>query len=275
MIREPSVAGHFYPDDPLELQEIIKSCASHKYGPGHAEPGGGRVLGIVSPHAGYAHSGPIASSSYNSISAQDLDLVILAGPDHFGMGTGVATMAGASWRTPFGLVEVDSEAAREISDASGITIDNGVHLRDHSLEVQLPMLQATLPTKFKILPILLSRQDQYTAEDVGQAMYRVSKDRKAVLIASSDFTHYEPNSFAHRQDEALIEPILELDTERFYDTLQTRRISACGYGAIASVMHACGMLGASRGILLRYATSGDVSGDTSSVVGYGAIKFVR
>jgi hypothetical protein len=113
-----------------------------------------------------------------------------------------------------------------------------------------------------------------TAIDVGNTVSEIAKKRNAIIVASSDFTHYEENSFAHLQDQALIEPVLDLDVDRFYQVLMEKRVSACGYGAIASAMIACKNLGATRGELLSYATSGDVSGDTDSVVGYGAIKFV-
>ena len=113
-----------------------------------------------------------------------------------------------------------------------------------------------------------------TAIDVGNAIAEIAKKKNAIIVASSDFTHYEENSFAHQQDKALIEPILEMDVEKFYQVLNERRVTACGYGAMASAMIACKNLGAKKGKLLSYATSGDVSGDTESVVGYGAIKFV-
>ena len=131
-----------------------------------------------------------------------------------------------------------------------------------------------LSNEFEILPIILRSQDKNTAIDVGNAVSQIAKEKNAVIVASSDFTHYEENSFAHKQDKALIEPILEMNLDRFYQILNERRVTACGYGAIASAMIACKNLGATRGELLSYATSGDVSGDTESVVGYGSIKFV-
>jgi len=113
-----------------------------------------------------------------------------------------------------------------------------------------------------------------TAIDVGNAVTEIAKKKNSIIVASSDFTHYEENSFAHQQDKALIEPILDMDIERFYQVLNERRVTACGYGAMASAMIACKNLGATKGKLLSYTTSGDVLGNTESVVGYGAIKFV-
>lgn len=136
------------------------------------------------------------------------------------------------------------------------------------------MLQSIFSEKFKILPIILRDQSLEMAKDVGNAVAQIAKSRNVMIVASSDFTHYEENSFAHSQDKALIEPILEMDVEKFYNVLMEKRITACGYGAMASVMIACKNLGAVKGELLSYATSGDVMGDASSVVGYGAIKFI-
>ena len=276
MIREPVVAGQFYPGQKDELENMIKYCFEHKYGPGSESTSKSeKIFGVICPHAGYVYSGPTACHSYKSISSLNPELVIIIGPNHFGVGEDAATMTDSQWETPLGLVEVDSESAKEIAEKSKfIEIDNFSHSQDHSLEVQVPMLQSIFSNEFKILPIILRAQDLETARDVGNAVSEIVKKKNAIIVASSDFTHYEENSFAHSQDKALIEPILEMDVERFYQVLMERRVTACGYGAMASVMIACKNLGATKGELLSYATSGDVSGDTSSVVGYGAIKFV-
>jgi AmmeMemoRadiSam system protein B len=135
------------------------------------------------------------------------------------------------------------------------------------------MLQEIYSHKFKILPIILIDQGYYAARNIGEALAKIAKTKKTIIIGSSDFTHYEENSFAYKQDKLLIKPILDLDVEKFYSVLQENQISACGYGAIASTMIACKELGASKGTLLKYATSGDVAGDKSSVVGYASITF--
>jgi len=276
MIREPVVAGQFYPGTSTELRNMIKQCIEHEYGPGSKpSTSNEKIFGIVCPHAGYVYSGPTACHSYKSIASQNPELVIIIGPNHFGVGKDVATMTDAQWKTPLGMVQVDSDSAKEIVEISNfIEIDEYSHSQDHSLEVQIPMLQEILSNDFQILPIILRSQNISTAIDVGNAVSRIVEKKNAIIVASSDFTHYEENSFAHQQDKALIEPILEMDLERFYQVLNERRVTACGYGAIASTMIACKNLGAKKGELLSYATSGDVSGDTESVVGYGSIKFV-
>ena len=275
MIRKPVVAGQFYPDNKIELEEMIDVCIDHKHGPKQQKDSDEKIFGVISPHAGYVYSGPTACHSYNSISSKNPELVIILGPNHFGVGKDVATMTDSSWETPLGLVEVDSKSARKIAEISKrVQIDEYSHSRDHSLEVQIPMLQSFLSKDFKILPIILSDQSLEMAKDVGKAIAEIAKLQDTMIVASSDFTHYEENSFAHQQDQALIETILEMNVEKFYDVLRERRVTACGYGAMASVIVACKILGATRGKLLSYTTSGDISGDNSSVVGYGAIKFV-
>ncbi len=276
MIRAPVVAGQFYPGTSMELKNMIRQCIEHEYGPG-SKPGtvNEKIFGVVCPHAGYVYSGPTACHSYKSITSQNPELVIIIGPNHFGVGKDVATMIDAQWQTPLGMVQVDSDSVKQIVEISNfIEIDEYSHSQDHSLEVQVPMLQEILSSDFQILPIILRSQNMGTAIDVGNAVSKIAEKKNVIIVASSDFTHYEENSFAHQQDKALIEPILEMNLERFYQVLNERRVTACGYGAIASTMIACKNLGAKKGELLSYATSGDVSGDTASVVGYGSIKFI-
>ena len=274
-IRTPAVAGTFYPDDEDELKKSIHECFFHKLGPdGDKSPDIDRkIFGAICPHAGYMYSGPVACHSFRAISEAVPDLFIIVGPNHWGMGSSLATMKDCRWRTPLGDVEVDSETAEEISERSGIIdMDYSAHAGEHSIEVQLPMIQE-ITGDFKFVPISLINQDKNSANAVGLAIAEIAEKRDTMVIGSSDFTHYETNELAYEQDMALIEPILRLDIDEFYNILEERRVSACGYGAMASTMVACKKLGAIRGELLKYATSGDVTGDMSSVVGYGSIVF--
>jgi len=247
----------------------------HKFGPGKIPPSNikKKIFGVICPHAGYMYSGPIACHSFYAISSDAPELFIIIGPNHWGIGSSVATMKDCKWNTPLGDVEVDSEAAEEISHISEIIdVDYFSHTREHSLEVQIPIIQE-MYSNFKILPISMINQNKDAAKDIGLAIVKIAEKKKVMIIGSSDFTHYEQNEFAHEQDMALIEPILKLDVKKFYDVLEDRNVSACGYGAIAATMIACKELGATKGELLKYATSGDITGDTSSVVGYGSIVF--
>jgi hypothetical protein len=183
-------------------------------------------------------------------------------------------MKDVQWKTPLGSVEVDSESAAELKKISNmVELDFFSHTKEHSIEVQVPLLQETYSNPFKILPIILINQDYEVSKEIGIVISKIAKQKNTMIIGSSDFTHYEENEFAHKQDKALIEPILNLDEEKFYSVLKEKRVSACGYGAIASTMIACKELGATKGKLLKYATSGDVTGDKSSVVGYASIIF--
>ena len=263
----------FYPKEKSKLEQSIQSCISHEYGVGKHQ-NQEKIYGAICPHAGYMYSGPVATHSFDSIANQDFELAVILGPNHWGIGCNIATMKDCTWETPLGEVDVDSDAASQINEISKIIeIDYFSHTRDHSIEVQVPMLQEFCKKPFKILPIILNDQDYEFAQEIGVAIAKIARIKKTIIIGSSDFTHYEENEFAHRQDTALIEPILKLDVGKFYKVLNDRRISACGYGAIASTMIACKELGATKGMLLKYATSGDIAGDTSSVVGYASIVF--
>jgi AmmeMemoRadiSam system protein B len=249
----------------------------HTIGPGKMPPTGSdqKIYGVICPHAGFVYSGPVACHSFYSISSSTSKLAIITGPNHYGIGQSIASMIDASWKTPLGLMEVDSESALELRDGLDILeLDSFSHSKEHSIEVQVPMLQETFSHEMKILPVSLINQEQQTATRVGSAIAKIAQKKDALLIGSSDFTHYEENEFAHRQDLALIDPILKLDVDEFYKVLYERNVTACGFGAIASTMIACKELGATEGKLLKYATSGDISGDKSQVVGYASIIFV-
>ena len=283
--RAPAVAGMFYPDNARELRDLIgQSFRNQRFGPGRTPTSTTsiheqhKIYGIVSPHAGYIYSGMVAANGFYKISSTDFQDVIMVGPNHYGIGSWVAAMKDGTWETPLGEVQVNSQMAEEIRGRSS-TLDllDYAHSRDHCLEVQLPFLQY-IKEDFKIVPVVLVSQKSDTAFDLGNAISEtiMRKDslNSTLLLASSDFTHYEPNSEAHRKDGELIKTILALDVNRFYTVLERLNVSACGYGAIATMMVAAKNLGATRGELLKYATSGDITGDISAVVGYSSIVFI-
>ena len=280
--RKPSVSGIFYSSNKEQLVDELKGCFTNKiFGPGRLPPSDQvrKIYGMVSPHAGYMYSGSVAANGYYSVSSSKFNNVILVGPNHYGLGSSVATTMNGIWESPIGDVMVNPQVAKDIaSRATSMDFDEFAHSRDHCLEVQIPFLLFATE-KFRIVPIILTNQDEYLALELGSAISDtvnecISKGDEFMLIASSDFTHYESNSEAHRKDSQLIKSILSLDITAFYYTLRQYNVSACGYGAIATVMVAAKNLGATRGELIRYATSGDVTGDKSSVVGYSSILFV-
>jgi len=286
-VRKPAVAGTFYPAREAQLKDAIKGSYTHRLGPGKLPSHAGAEMtrglkACVCPHAGYAYSGPVAAHSYLDVSELGKpDLVVIVGPNHYGIGSGVATYGEGEWETPLGKVRVDDAASKKIVKVTGIVdIDPEAHRREHSIEVQLPFLQHLYGGSFAFLPISLAFQDKATARDIGKGLAELLKDavdgeRSAVLIASSDLTHYEPASQAREKDTVLLKHVKALDMHAFYTALERRNITACGFGAIASVMEACRLLGFEKGRLNSYATSGDVTGDNDAVVGYPSVTFLK
>lgn len=272
------MAGAFYEAEEHDLRERINSSFIHHLGPGKLPPApepDEKIFGFVLPHAGYVYSGPVAAHGYYLCSGiRDFELAVILGPNHWGIGSGVATYPGDYWRTPLGNLAIDKEAAKELVDSSGIVVyDETAHAREHSIEVHLPFLQFIKGNEIKILPVSMALQDIDTAVEIGNSLGSFLSKRRAILIASSDFTHYERHEVASRKDSEAIKAISELDVKQHYLTIQRMNISACGYGPIAAVITAVKALGARSGRLLKYATSGDTSGDFTSVVGYASIAF--
>ncbi|MDX1533749.1 MAG: AmmeMemoRadiSam system protein B, partial [Nitrosopumilaceae archaeon] len=222
-IRTPAVAGMFYPNQTQELKKLVRDCFLHPLGPGKLPPTEDKkkIYGVICPHAGYVYSGPIASHSFYAISSKPVDLFIIVGPNHWGIGCNVASMKDSGWDTPLGTVQVDSESVNNLLKISEILeVDFFSHTKEHSLEVQIPFLQEFFSNEFKILPIALIDQTKTTAIELGKSIAKIAKINNSMIIGSSDFTHYEPNDFAYKQDTALIEPILELNIDRFYEVLK-------------------------------------------------------
>ncbi len=277
-LRRPAVAGMFYPFNGDELKASIEESFFHRIGPKKKSPSveaiGERVV-LVSPHAGYMYSGPVAAHGYYACSyLKSVELVVIAGPNHYGIGSGVATVREGVWETPLGKVEVDGNSAKRLVESSGIVdFDDSAHMREHSIEVQIPFLQYIFGSKFKILPISMMLQDMSTAIDVGKAIANCVKDKKFLLIASSDFTHYEAQEIASRKDSEAIKAILQMDVLKLYNVIENLNVTMCGYGPVAAIITAAKELNITNGKLLKYATSGDITGDYSSVVGYASILF--
>lgn len=281
MIREPVVAGSFYSAEPNRLRKQIEECFLSKMGPGElpqVNPEGKReVVGLVSPHAGYAYSGPVASyGAYFLARDQAPALVVIMGPNHTGMGAGVSVHAGGLWKTPLGEIEIDSEVAEAVlKNSSEAQEDVRAHALEHSVEVQLPFLQYVFGSSFKIVPICFLDQTLETCRDVGTAVAKALRSLQtegpAVIIASTDFTHYEDHESAVTKDSHAIKAILELSPENLMHAVLHYNISMCGPGPVAAMLFAAKELGATSGELLSHKTSGDTSGDYSAVVGYASM----
>jgi AmmeMemoRadiSam system protein B len=275
-IREAAVSGMFYAGTARELEEQIEWCYKHELGPGVIprvnSKGLREIVAIVAPHAGYDYSGPVAAHAYKELADDGIfDTAVILSPNHTGYGYPVSLWAGAGWNTPLGEVEINEKLAQRLLGGV-IKADETAHIYEHSIEVQLPWLQY-LYKKVKIVPITMLAQDIETARTVGRAISQT--DENLIIIASSDFTHYEPHSVAMEKDGSVIEAIVGLDEEELYKRCESLNCTMCGYGPVASAIVAAKEMKAQRASLLKYATSGDTSGDFSRVVGYSSIVIKR
>lgn len=278
-IRRPRVAGTFYEGNAEELKMQIENCFLHKLGPKKLpkvnEKGPRKIIGLVCPHAGYMYSGPVAAHAYYELASDGRpDTLVILGPNHTGYGSALALMNEGVWRTPLGDVEVDVETANQIvQKACLVDVDELAHRFEHSIEVQLPFLQYIYGSNFRFVPICFQMQDLPSAVEVGHALAEVLASRNAVVIASSDMTHYEPQKHAAAKDLAALSAVEAMDAQQFYSIIEARNVTACGYGPIAAAITAAKGLGAKESKVLCYKSSGDVTGDYSSVVGYAAVCF--
>jgi AmmeMemoRadiSam system protein B len=275
-IRKPAVSGMFYAGTARELEEQIEWCYKHELGPGDVPQvnsnGPRQIVAIVAPHAGYYYSGPVAAHAYNELAHDGIfDTAVILGPNHTGYGYPVSLWTGASWSTPLGDVQINKKLAQKLMGEI-IKADETAHIHEHSIEVQLPWLQY-LYKKVKIVPITMMAQDIETARTVGKAIAQANDN--LVIIASSDFTHYEPHSVAMEKDNSVIDAIVALDEDELYKRCENLDCTMCGYGPVAAAIVAAKEMKAQKVSLLKYATSGDTSGDFSRVVGYSAIVIKR
>jgi AmmeMemoRadiSam system protein B len=279
-MRLPVVAGQFYAGTRSDLIEQIEWCYTHPHGPGkvpEVQAGPRQLLGLVSPHAGYMYSGPVAAYGFARM-AQDgkPGSVVILGPNHTGAGSGVSIMTSGKWRTPLGEVQVDKALSEAIKQGSEIIdVDEVAHAHEHSLEVQLPFLQHLFGDNFKIVPICMMLQDLRTSKEVGDVVGKASVEKSVVIIASTDFTHYESQRSATVKDHRVIDKILALDPEGLTQTVEEEAITMCGYGPVSAMLQASKKLGAKKAELLKYATSGETAGPMPQVVGYGSIAISR
>ncbi|HAW60055.1 MAG TPA: AmmeMemoRadiSam system protein B [Actinobacteria bacterium] len=277
-VREPAVAGSFYSGSPRRLREQIRECFLGHLGPGAlpeiTPEGEGRIIGLVSPHAGYMYSGPVATHGFYHLALDQIPKsIVLLGPNHTGLGTPVAMVAKGSWKTPLGIIDIDAELARKIGEESDvIEEDESAHIMEHSIEVQLPFLQFVYGTDFKFVPICMRHQSFKESFELGEALARVLAEKQAVIIATTDFTHYETQAQAEYKDKRALEAILGLDPGGLEDAVRKLRISMCGPGPVMAMLIAAKKLNAVEAKLLSYQTSGDITGDYEAVVGYASVK---
>lgn len=260
-MRTCAVAGMFYPREPSHLEQLLE-----KFFAGMKPEG--NPLGIVSPHAGYIYSGQVAASAFGAIPPGFTGTFVVIGPSHRGY---INCVSEVPWETPLGVVDTDAEFVRSLD----IETDELSHRNEHSIEVQIPFIKYRFP-RARIAPVMMGQQDSASAmrlaEKIAGAIRQTKRDVR--IVASSDFSHYVPAEKAKADDLWAIEPLKTLDTQEFYRRVAERRVTACGYGPIAAMVSACEKLGAKAARLIRYATSGDVTGDNREVVGYASIAVI-
>ncbi len=277
-VRLPAHAGTFYPASKDDLVKAIEDSFLHPVGPGKLpEKGGSRKppIAYVAPHAGYMYSGPVAAHVYYDLSTRSRpETIIILGPNHTGLGLAGSVWVEGYWKTPLGEVEVDSEAARDLAKRSGVVApDESAHIYEHSVEVQIPFLQYVLGTDFKIVPVVVLNQTLDAAIRLARAyvsMREESYGDRLLLIATSDLNHYEPYDVSVEKDTAVLKAAESGDPELVWATIERKGVSACGPTPLTAAV-ASAKLMSGKVKVLKYANSGDVTGEKAWVVGYPAV----
>ena len=268
MLRLPAVAGRFYPTNPKELTALVREYS--RPDPRHPPI---PVKACLVPHAGYVYSGHVAGAVLARIALPKK--IIVLGVRHYPRGEQAAILSSGAWRTPLGDALIDEELAIVLREACPLLREDSVaHSGEHSLEVQLPFLQV-LAAEFTFVPVALGTVRFETLVNVGEAVARVleNSNGNVLLLTSSDLNHYEDDATTRRKDQKAIDRLLALDPRGLYDTCRNEEISMCGLGPAVAMLTALNALGAKKSELVKHATSADVSGDTSQVVGYAGMIF--
>ncbi|HMD18154.1 MAG TPA: AmmeMemoRadiSam system protein B [Terriglobales bacterium] len=273
-LRTPAVAGRFYPGRAEELLRAVRTYSSS------AETAHVAAIGCVAPHAGYIYSGSVAGAVYSRLEIPKRCVILC--PNHTGKGRALAVMTKTTWQTPLGEVAADADlGARLLSRFPALEEDSAAHHGEHAIEVQLPFLQALHP-ELKILPIVIGTSDFGVLRGLGEALADViaalqedeqkeGREEKVLIVASSDMNHYESDAITRVKDHKAIERVLALDARGLWEVVIDEDISMCGFGPTTVMLTAAKLLGATSATLVKYATSGDVSGDYEAVVGYAGI----
>ena len=269
-MRYPAVAGRFYPNDKKALIKEIETCFTHDIGPGMPSSYGNEreLRAVLAPHAGYRASGMNAAHAYKKIAEDGLpEVYVIIGPDHYGIPYDAA-MCGGSYATPLGECKVHGIAAKRMREL--IPDDPRAHMYEHSVEVQVPFIQY-IDKNAEILPIIMSDQSQEAAKYLGNAIAEACEGLDHLIVASSDLSHYVPKERARSESTDVLERVCALDVPGMYKTIKDRRITACGFGPIATAMGS----GCSSAALLKYSDSGDSLGMDDEVVAYASVAFNR
>jgi len=268
ILRHPAVAGRFYPGHPEELRAEVETYLSQAAVKGQSPV---RAVGCIAPHAGYMYSGHVAGAVFARVEVPKRCFVLC--PNHTGMGRALAIFSEGAWETPLGDVPIDVELATALKERfPALNEDSAAHKAEHAAEVELPFLQMRQP-ELSFVPIALGTGQLEVLEELGKALADViARQKDAVLIvASSDMNHYESDAVTRVKDHRAIERILSLDPRGLHEVVTQQDISMCGFGPAVAMLTAARQLGAQSADLVKYATSGDVSGERDLVVGYAGV----
>jgi AmmeMemoRadiSam system protein B len=270
-IREPAVAGMFYPLDQAVLDHEVDALLRRA----EVKEVRGELRGLISPHAGYIYSGYTAANGYRLLEGKSVRTVVIIAPSHREYFRGVSVYSGSAYRTPLGILEVDEELRAELVEDEGV-INASImgHRDEHAIEVQLPFLQKVL-RNFKILPIVMGDQRREFCMALGERLGSILKGKDALLVASTDLSHYYSYDVARKLDQVIIDHVREFDEESLLTDFETQRAEACGGGPMVAMLVAAKKLGGDRVEILHYCNSGDVTGDKDGVVGYLSAAVVR
>jgi len=274
-IRPSPIAGQWYPAEAGRLKVNIQKYIEAAKLP----PVTGDVLAIISPHAGHIYSGPVAGYAFAALGDLEPDVVAVVSPMHYPYSQALITTGHDAYATPLGVIPVDQTALQEL-DAElrarlGFQLSRVRNDPEHSLEIELPFLQYVFKKEFKLLPVMVRDQHQPVPQALGEALGKVLQKRKGFLLASTDLSHFYPQEMANRLDKTFLSQLEAFDPQGILDIEEQGKGFACGHGAVAAVLWACQLLGGNRVTILHYATSGDISGDYSQVVGYASAIVTR
>lgn len=274
-VRPSPIAGTWYEGNPKALSRAVDEYLDHA----ELSELEGEVVAVIAPHAGHIYSGPVAGYAFAAVRGRTPNLVAVISPMHQPYSEPLLTTAHEAYSTPLGDIPVDKDALAaldaELEQAIGITTTPVARDREHSLEIELPFLQRALAGEFKLLPVMVRSQSMKAVEALGAALAKILKDRNVLLVASTDLSHFYDQKTARVLDLEMLRCFESFDPRAIFEAEASGRGQACGHAAVAAVLWAARGLGADTVRVLRYATSGDVTGDYGSVVGYGAAVVLK
>jgi len=270
-VRPSPIAGTWYEGNPKALAARVDEFLAN------VEPAqvNGQVIGVIAPHAGHRYSGQIAAYAFSLFRGLKPDSVVILSPFHDYSLYPLITTSHDAYSTPLGDIEVDKSALNELQENLDIQITAIPKDREHSLEIELPFIQRVLQNEFKLLPIMVRAQENEIAKKLGTALAKILKNKNALIIASTDLSHFHDQQTANILDQEMLKRFESFDPESIFEAEQTGKAFACGHASVASAFWAAKGLGADKVQVLNYATSGDATKDYSSVVGYGAAAILK